>query len=106
MTPSTTASDLWEKLSSHMLNMGHKFEIVNQTGTPIPQKEFERDVAISIELYQQYIDLLDNIKERIETSSDNFDLSGFSEFSKRFDVMYSKLTPEQEEYFTRKETAS
>lgn len=58
---------LSKRFDAHIESMKRKMDAVQETKTPVPGEEFQRDISISIDLYQQYIDLLDEILESIET---------------------------------------
>ena len=59
-------TDLLSKIESHIQTVEQKKKRVEETKTRIPTVEFQRDIAIGIELWQQYIDVLDEITEKIE----------------------------------------
>ena len=65
-------SDLRQKMEAHQDSMRAKIDAIERTHEPIPQQELERDIAITIELNQQYIDLLDEFRDRI--ASEGIDL--------------------------------
>lgn len=58
--------ELLKKFEDHIQSVEKKQKRVEETGVAIQKSEFQRDVAIGIELYQQYIDILDETKEEIE----------------------------------------
>jgi hypothetical protein len=97
----TNAQVLYERLDAHLEALSAKMERIEETQTPIPSDEFKRDMAIGIELLQQYVDLLDEVKEKLEDNSSGGE-GYFSEFCKKFDRWFSGLTPEQQEQYTRK----
>ena len=60
------ATALFAKLEAHISSLTARMEAMESTQTTIPQDEIKRDIAIGIDLYQRYIDLLDEVKEEIE----------------------------------------
>jgi hypothetical protein len=62
----TDAAALYQKLEDHMNSISAKIEVIERTKTPLLYAELNRDIAIGIELYQQYVDLLDSVTEKIE----------------------------------------
>jgi hypothetical protein len=97
------SSDLSDKIGEFIAFLEAKNAEMERTGTPIPHSEHQRNISIAIELNQQYIDLLDEVKEELELAQEESDQpSPFSEFSKRFDVWFAGLSPEQVEQVTRK----
>ncbi len=89
-------------LSDRIAEFSYELESIGRTDDPIPAPVYYRSIAVVVELNQQYIDLLDEVKEELELTQGEADESSFGKFSRRFDAMYSRLTPEQAEYFTRK----
>lgn len=92
---------LLARIEDHLNQVTQKLETLEKTGTPLPPGEVQRDLAIGIELNQQYVDLLDEVIEEIQENSDYGD-DYFEIFSKNFDEWFSTLTPAQVEQYTRK----
>lgn len=62
-----TADELKAKIEAHIQAIEEKAEKIETSKTPVPLDELNRDLAIGLDLFQQYIDLLKDVEEEIES---------------------------------------